>query len=136
MGFRYPMMACTLSLTVKAQPLRQHGKVMAFGAYWLRNTRLWGPLARIAAELWANVRSPFMAARIFMGHLFLATIVMFAVWSAEKAFHWVFGNQQPMFFDRIPAKWLFDASEVSILLVFIVYGTVEAINQLRQRSQC
>jgi hypothetical protein len=37
-----------------------------------------------------------------------------------------------LFFDWVPIRWFFDASEALILVVFVVFGTLEAIEMLRR----
>lgn len=74
---------------------------------------------------------PFYAAIAFLGHVLLGVIVMVGIWATGLAFKMLFPEQEPMFFDRFPVKWMFDASKVAILLVFIVYGAIDAINRLR-----
>jgi hypothetical protein len=75
------------------------------------------------------------AAVAFLAHLFLAALAMIGVWGTEQAFHALFKDGNPKFFDYIPVKWFFDAGEVGILIVFVIFGTIEAIAQLRGQGR-
>lgn len=71
--------------------------------------------------------APFEAAIAFLGHLFLGMVVLGGIWLSGLIFKWLYPAQEPMFFDVVPVKWMFDASKVALLIVFIVYGAIDAI---------
>ena len=79
------------------------------------------------------MRRPLFAAGVFLGHLALGFVVMVGVWLTEKGFAllWEEGRE-PKFFDWCPVKWLFDAGEAGIMIVFVVFGIYEAYRQLKR----
>ena len=46
---------------------------------------------------------------------------MVGVWLTEKGFGLLFQEQDPKFFDLCPVRWFFDAGEVGVLIVFVVF---------------
>lgn len=69
---------------------------------------------------------------VILGHLALGSIVSASIWGSHWIFTILWGDNDPKFFDRIPIRWFFDASELGVMLLFIGMGLVEAFRQLRQ----
>jgi hypothetical protein len=80
---------------------------------------------------WGPVLRALRAAAAFIGHICLAIIIITGIWSLENYIHYLWEEREPMLFDRVPLKWLFDAVDLSILLVFAVWGTIEANRKLK-----
>jgi hypothetical protein len=75
---------------------------------------------------------PARAAVVVLAHLALGTLVTVGIWVTELLFHWLWAAEHmPRFFGWIPVKWLFDASELGVMLVFVCCGTWEAFLTLR-----
>jgi hypothetical protein len=94
-----------------------------------------GPIPRqdvkdesLLAALWR----PFRAAIVVVGHLCLGAVVAVGIRGTEWLFQLLWPGEQPVFFDWVPIRWFFDASEALILVVFVVFGTWEAIEMLRR----
>lgn len=76
---------------------------------------------------------PLRAAGVFLAHLGLGFVVMVGVWLTEKLFGYLWASgPDPRFFDWCPVRWLFDAGEAGILVVFVVFGIYEAYCQLKR----
>ncbi len=70
------------------------------------------------------------AAVVFLGHLALMLIVLLGLRGTQWVFACFWHNANPMFFDRIPVKWFFDACDIGVLTVFALRGIVDAYNQM------
>jgi hypothetical protein len=58
---------------------------------------------------------------------------MGAVWGTEQGFHRLFQDHEPKFFDLFPVKWFFDAGESGVMVVFVIFGMIDAVRQLRRQ---
>jgi hypothetical protein len=67
----------------------------------------------------------------FIGHLVLALLLVSLLWVFERFFHFLWGAHEPLLFGKVPLKWLFDAMDLSLLLVFGVWGVIEANHKLK-----
>jgi hypothetical protein len=81
---------------------------------------------------WAPIARVKRAAIVFLGHLLLCVLVVLAVFVIELLIKWLWGANEPLIFDRVPLKWLFQLIDVCILAVFGVAGTLEAFHKLRE----
>jgi hypothetical protein len=59
-------------------------------------------------------------------------VVAVGIRGTEWLFQLLWPGENPLFFDLVPIRWFFDASEALILIVFVVFGTWEAIEMLRR----
>lgn len=71
------------------------------------------------------------AAGVVAAHVFLGFVVMSGVWLTEKGIGLFFREPDPKFFGSVPIRWLFDAGEAGILIVFVAFGIYEAFKQLK-----
>lgn len=78
------------------------------------------------------LKRPLRGAVVIGGHLLLGAIVSIGIWLTHFLFIWLWGEQDPKFFDWIPIRWFFDASELVVMIVFIVSGAIEAYHKLRR----
>ena len=96
------------------------------------------------AELWdlAGVarREPFLhallrplrAAAIIACHFLVGALMLLGLYWSDQWFHWLWGDEEPKFFEWIPVKWLFHASELGVMVAFVVSGGVDMIKELRR----
>lgn len=75
---------------------------------------------------------PARAAAVFIGHLLLGSIVICGIWLTHWLFLALWGEQDPKFFDWIPVRWVFDASEFGVMIVFVIRGILEADHKMRR----
>lgn len=83
-------------------------------------------------SIWAPTERAARAAVAFFGHLFLSGLVIVGVFLVELAIKWLWGEHDPLLFDLVPLRWLFQAIDVCILGVFGASGTFEAYHKLRE----
>lgn len=75
---------------------------------------------------------PLRAAVAFFVHLVLLWVLVLGVYATEKGLGWFWPDEQPSFFGgRLPPKYFFEAADTTLFVVFITFGTVDAINKLR-----
>jgi hypothetical protein len=84
-------------------------------------------------ELMGRLGRPFVASIVFLGHLILAGVLILFIHGLEWLFTRLWTERQPQFFDLVPITWFFDASEIGVLLVFVVFGTLDSFQKLRHR---
>jgi hypothetical protein len=92
-------------------------------------------IARILMKnksLLAALRRPLRATVVVVGHLCLGAVVAIGIRGTEWLFQLLWAGEPPLFFGWVPVRWFFDASEALILVVFIIFGTWEAIDTLRR----
>jgi len=53
--------------------------------------------------------------------------VIFAIWLFERFVHSLWGSAEPLLFDRFPIRYLFDAMDGGVILVFVCAGVIAAI---------
>jgi hypothetical protein len=46
---------------------------------------------------------------------------------------YLYAEDNPVFFGVLPLKWLFQAIDVSILALFVIFGTIEAYRAFKKR---
>lgn len=57
-------------------------------------------------------------------HTAVALVLIGAITLVEG---WIHALGDPILFGKVPLRWFFDAMDAAILLVFLTFGTVEAI---------
>ena len=75
----------------------------------------------------------FRAAVVFVGHALLAVVLLTGIWGVELYIHYLWGAREPLLFDRLPLKYLFDLADITVLAVFIFWGAYEANEKFRGR---
>ena len=71
------------------------------------------------------------AAVVFVVHVALGMVIVTGIWASELYFGFLWGAHPPLFFGRVPLKWLFDAADIAVMLIFIFWGAFEANQKLR-----
>jgi hypothetical protein len=87
----------------------------------------------LGASTWRPVIKAIRAAVLFCAHVLTVIVVLFAIWAIERFTQYLWGNSDPLFFDKLPVRYFFDAMEVGVLTIWIWYALVEAIIVLRER---
>jgi hypothetical protein len=70
---------------------------------------------------------------ILIGHLAVALLLLTGIWLTERYIQALYGDHGHSLFGVCPLDWLFDFMDLCILVLFIVWGLVEANNELRGR---
>jgi hypothetical protein len=76
-------------------------------------------------------RRTSMAGFAFLCHLALCCLTVSGFYGFEKLLHLLYGTDEPMLFDHVPLKFLFQFIDVCIVLVFGYCGIIEAYDHLR-----
>jgi hypothetical protein len=63
-----------------------------------------------------------------LAHTLVAVTIIAVIEAIRAVIEW-FGN--PKLFDFLPLRYIFDAVDVSILTVFLIFGTAEAIREFK-----
>jgi hypothetical protein len=68
------------------------------------------------------------AAAYIAAHTGVALILIGAITLVEG---WIHALGDPILFGKVPLRWFFYAMDVAILLVFLTFGTIEAVRAFR-----
>jgi hypothetical protein len=72
------------------------------------------------------------------GHLAVAMLTLSSLKVLELFLDWTFGRDGLVLFANsrfeFPAKWIFEAASIGVLLVFIFWAVVETAKELRDRE--
>ncbi len=63
---------------------------------------------------------------MFLTHVALAAVVTVSFWGFGCLWDWMYPVREPQFFGAVPVRYLLDTGDVAIIVVFIVFGTIEA----------
>jgi|tagenome__1003787_1003787.scaffolds.fasta_scaffold10787964_1 hypothetical protein len=74
----------------------------------------WGPWWIIVRAVGALVR-----------HTILIVSFVALFYGVELLFKWLWGHDDPLFFDRVPLKWLFQSIDIIFIALFGVLGARE-----------
>jgi hypothetical protein len=80
---------------------------------------------------WEPIPKAAQAALFLVCHTALAAVVVTCIWAFAGLFHLLWGANDPLFFDRFPLRYLFDAADLSVVLVFTWFGVISAIRALK-----
>jgi hypothetical protein len=72
------------------------------------------------------------AAGLFLLDTAIGLVLMAGLRASQRWFNFVFGDDAPKFFDILPLKWIFEAGEFGVLVVFLSFGIYEVVAQLRR----
>jgi hypothetical protein len=82
-------------------------------------------------SLRAPLLAAFRAAVIFVCHMALAALIIICIWAFWRLFHFLWGAEDPRLFDVFPLRYLFDAADAGVVLVFAWYGVTSAVAAFR-----
>jgi hypothetical protein len=88
-------------------------------------------LPPLDGAIWEPVRRASRAAIALVCHTALAALVVVAIKLLEWLLHFLWGATDPLLFDRFPIRYLFDAMDGGVILVFVCYGIIEAFRAFR-----
>jgi hypothetical protein len=71
---------------------------------------------------------------VLLAHVFVAAVVLSAIYVVEAWFHVLWPHQEPMLFDNWPLKYLFHTMDVAVVVNFVVHGTMQVNSAFRSQS--
>ena len=78
---------------------------------------------------------PFVKAFKSICYLVAHAIVAVAVLGVMSLIQWVIAlDGNPRLFDKFPISYIFHAADIVILIVFLTYGTIDAIHVFREND--
>jgi hypothetical protein len=66
---------------------------------------------------------------VIVGHIIGAAAAATGIWALEWLIRWLWGNEDPLFFDKIPLRYVFDAADLAIIVAFIFRGVRTLIKE-------
>lgn len=72
------------------------------------------------------------AAVMLIGHLIVAGVILAVIRGIEYAIHALWPGNDPLLFDQFPLRYLFHAMDVGVIVLFIVFGLVQAGKAFRE----
>jgi len=78
----------------------------------------------IYGTLWATA--------VMIAHVILASVILLTIRIAEMVMHLLWQDGNPMLFDTVPLRYLFHAADVAVIIVYLWYGTMQAVKAFRE----
>jgi hypothetical protein len=78
---------------------------------------------------WSQLRSALLAAATLACHLVVAGIILLGIWCLEQVFHILWKSSDPLLFDRFPIRYLFDAMDLAVIVLFVWYVCWELVER-------
>jgi hypothetical protein len=73
---------------------------------------------------WAFVRSLFLktlrSALFFVFDTTVAAVIITCIWALSRVFPALWGPEDPLLFDRLPLRYLFNAGEGAVIVVYVL----------------
>ena len=67
---------------------------------------------------WSPVLKALRASLFFACHTAIAAVILICIWALSRLFPKLWGPDDPLLFDRVPLRYLFDALDLSVIVVF------------------
>jgi hypothetical protein len=85
-------------------------------------------------NFWAPLYWPTRAALVLLGHVLLSGILVTCIWGTARYVHWLYEpHGVPKLYGWIPLEWAFDTMDAGVLVLFLVWGLIEANRALQRR---
>jgi hypothetical protein len=68
----------------------------------------------------------------FAYHTGGAASLLLCIKALETLYHYLWGGRERLLFDQIPVRYLFDAMDGAVILVFVCYGLYDAVRAFRE----
>lgn len=62
-----------------------------------------------------------------VAHLSVLAALLAGIWLIEKLVHWLWGDQDYLFFARLKLRYIFDGADLAILIGFLVWGVYSVV---------
>ncbi|MGJ4998738.1 hypothetical protein ACQR0Z_30235 [Bradyrhizobium sp. HKCCYLS3077] len=76
----------------------------------------------------------FTVALTLVCHIFLCAIAISSVFGIEQLIHWLWGQEDPKFFDVLPLRYVFGAVDLGLIAVFGGFGIWDAVKIFRGKK--
>jgi hypothetical protein len=60
-----------------------------------------------------------------------AAVIIFCIWAFSQVFHALWGPEDPLLFDRFPLRYLFDAGDLGVIIVYVGNLVRQALAEFR-----
>jgi hypothetical protein len=86
---------------------------------------------------WTRTSHVWRAGSKLTGDVVLGMWAWFIIWLSERWFHYLFPEpaQEPMIYDRLPYRYLFDTLKVGVLSAIVVWGIIDTWRELSRRRR-
>jgi hypothetical protein len=81
---------------------------------------------------WSHARKALEQAEFLILHTALVGVFLVCIRALSWLFHALWGTDDPLMFDRLPLRYLFDALDGCVLLVFAVGTVLTAVAVFRK----
>jgi hypothetical protein len=76
-------------------------------------------------------KKAFRSGCYLVAHAMVAILIIGLIAAIKRALMW---DGDPKLFDFFPLRYIFDAADIGILAVFLIFGTIEAIQVFREND--
>lgn len=83
-------------------------------------------------EFFRPIMGALRAALMLVCHLLVATIILIVIRGVEYAMHVLWAQNDPLLFDQFPLRYLFHAMDIGVIVLFIVFGLINAARVFRE----
>jgi hypothetical protein len=81
------------------------------------------------------LRQALRASIVFAGHLAITALNLIGIWLVEQLIHWLWGEEDPVLFGRLPLQYVFDLLHAGILMTLFFWGVVAINDVYKGKSQ-
>jgi hypothetical protein len=83
-------------------------------------------------EFFRPLLGAFRAALMLGCHLVVAAIILAVIRGIEYIIHVLWADNDPLLFDQFPLRYLFHAMDVGVIVLFIIFGLINAAKAFRE----
>lgn len=85
------------------------------------------------AGMWESLTWALRAAAVVVGHFVVVFLIIVLIWLGEQLLHLLWVDTEPMLFDVVPIKYLFQAIDLTLIIVFLYNGALAAHREMSRR---
>jgi hypothetical protein len=85
----------------------------------------------VTAPWYSPFKKAFLSGCHLLAHTFVAVLIVGLVSLVQRVLIW---DGDRKLFDIFPLRYIFDLSDVALLAVFLVFGTLQAIHVFREKA--
>lgn len=84
--------------------------------------------------MFAPLRKAARAGVAILGHVLILCLVVLGIWLVEEFVHLLFHGQEVRLFGTLPLTYLFQAIDAALIVVFGVFGVIEAVKIMSEKD--